>query len=129
MIEAYSHDRHYAMLGDWLRARGITIPPPRLFSDHGYCVDRTAIGFLFRHPNCGQAFIDNIAANPEATPGERDVALDTLLRQLAADARHAGCEAITILGNLPAMKRRFEKLGYRAHGDYTLYVQHFSGRS
>lgn len=123
MVEVYAHHQHYELLSGWLRARGVAVPDKALFSDLGYVVDRIAIGFLFLGGNSRQASIDHVAADPEADSIARDRALSALLNMLEAAAWHADKVLVTALAELPAMKRRFEGLGYRAHGDYTLYYR------
>ena len=126
MITPYTHEKHYEPLKKWLAHRGIKIPPRAMFSDFGYCVNDTAIGFLFK-TNSRQAFIDNIAANPEKSKPERDLALRALYKELEDEARRCGYLLVTTLSNLETMKSRFENTGYRPFGTVTLFFKSLIG--
>lgn len=128
MIESYQHETHYELLSKWLSAYDFPAIPKQYFSDIGFCVDRTAIGFLFVTYG-RQAYIDNLVMDREAPAPQREEAMITLLDLLERTAKHAGCELVTVLGKLPTMKRRFEQLGFRAVGDYTLYYKTIGGLS
>lgn len=122
MIVPYAHEEHYQMLGHWLAHRGIPVPDKDMFSTFGYCVDDIAIGFLF-FTNSKQAYIDNIAVDPTKDHWTRDNCIVFLLHALEQAAVDHGCKLVTVLGNLPTMKKRFEKLAFKPHGDYTLYAK------
>lgn len=122
VVETYSNARHYEMVCRWLAHRGMPNPDKRLFSPTGFVVDETAVGFVML-TNSRQMYIDHIAADPTKTPKQRDVALCFLIKALEDIARSHGAILVTVLANLPAMKKRFEKLGYLKHGDYTLYFK------
>lgn len=126
MIVPYSHTMHYDMLKSWLSSRGVDIPEKKMFSDHGYCVDNTAIGFIF-FTNSKQAYIDNIAANPEKTEQQRDKCINALINTLETAAKENGYEMISVLANIPTMKKRFAWRGFRKHNDYSLFYKFIGG--
>lgn len=126
MIVPYSHAMHYNMLKSWLLFRNIPVPEKEMFSDLGFCVDGTAIGFLFL-TNSKQAYIDNIAANPEKSETQRDKCLNVLINILEAAAKDNGYKLISVLANLPTMKKRFAWRGFRKHNDYSLFYKFIGG--
>lgn len=119
-IHPYDHDEHYGLIRAWLKARGLEAPPRERLSEVGYCVDDVAIGFL-QLTTSKQAWICDIVADPTVSAWERDHALRHLFHTLEAEAVAAGCCLVTSITNLPIMKRRFARMGYSAHGDFTLY--------
>lgn len=121
-VTRYKHDEHYEKLKGWLTAKGLDTPTRDLFSDLGFCVNGIAIGFLFRTQG-GQAEIDHVAADPEASPEDRKKALSMLYDLLIREAKDAGYKLITGLASLPAMKERFEAKGFSPYGDFTLYYK------
>lgn len=118
----YKHDDHYLMLEKWLDSKGLVIPPKSFFSDCGFCINNIAIGFLFK-TNSKQAYIDHVAADPNSSYEDRQLALDFLYKHIEKIALDEGYEIITGLARLPTMKTRFEDNGYRIHNDYTLYYK------
>lgn len=125
-IVPYNHDEHYEMLCGWLSARGIPNPPKTTMSEIGYVVDDLAIGFLFLTTS-KIAEIDNIAADPKVSAWERDHAIHFLLIALEHEAAEAGCHLVKVLGRIPTMKKRFDRLGYESHGEFTLYYKNLGG--
>lgn len=124
MIERFQlHlSRHKTLLEKWLAAHCIALPPDEMISDHGYISDNCAVAFLFKTPH-KTCYIDNVAADPEATTDSRDLALERVFAKLELDAFYEGFKLITVLAKLPRMKARLERLGYRRHGDYSLYFR------
>lgn len=126
MITPYSHTMHYEMLKTWLTVRSMPTPEKDMFSDLGFCVDNTAIGFLFL-TNSKQAYIDNIAANPEKSVNQRDRCINALINTLEAAARENGYKVVSVLANIPTMKKRFAWRGFRKHDDYSLFYKFIGG--
>lgn len=126
MIERYTHDKHYDMVKQWLFFRGMGVPEKDMFSSYGLCVNNAAIGFLFL-TNSKQAYIDNIAANPEKTEAERDHSLTTLIKALELAAIEKGSTFVSVLANIPTMKKRFVWSGYKKHNDYSLFYKNIGG--
>jgi len=126
MIVPYSHTMHYDLLKSWLAARGVEIPEKRMFSDYGFCVDNTAIGFIF-FTNSKQAYIDNIAASPDKTENQRDKSLNVLINALELAAKENGYEMVSVLANIPSMKKRFAWRGFRKLNDYSLFYKFIGG--
>jgi hypothetical protein len=122
MIESYSNHKHYSMLVSWLKARGIAEPNASLFSNYGLVVDGIALGFLFK-TNSKQAYIDQIATDPNSDPKGRDFALKVLIEELCSEAKQKGFKVITILASLDKMKTRLTELKFTRIGDYTLYFK------
>jgi len=126
MIVPYSHTQHYELLKGWLASKGMGIPEKDMFSDLGFCVDNTAIGFLFL-TNSKQAYIDNIAASPEKTEAQRDKCINALINVLESAALENGCKMISVLANIPTMKKRFAWRGFKKHNDYSLFYKFIGG--
>lgn len=126
MIEPYDHGEHVARLNKWLSMHGLRVPDRRLFSDCGFIVDKVAIGFLFK-TNSKQAYIDHVAADPNASSDIRSAALTKLFFYLEELARKDGFLMVTALAQLPSMKRRFEAHGFSAYGDFSLYYKVIGG--
>lgn len=126
MIENYDHGKHYDKMVDWLAHKGMAKPDPSFFPDVGYCVDGNAIGFLLK-TNSRQCFVDQVAANPHAAPGERLRALNTLFELLEEKAKEAGCGLIASFTEIPRMKEEFLAHGYRALPRVVVFLKHFKG--
>lgn len=122
MTEEYSHSKHFNTVKSWLQAKHIEVPDKRLFSDIGFMVDNAAVGFLFLNNSC-QAYIDHVAGNPLIDAEDRDNALVSLIYKLEQTAKEEGVIMVTVLASLPAMKERFDKIGYIKHGEYSLYYK------
>jgi hypothetical protein len=122
MIRAFDMERDYDTLCGWLNHHRIADPDPHFFSDCGFVVDEKAIGFLFK-TNSKSCYIDHVAADPAATPADRQLALLKLFRHLEETAKADGFDMITALAKLSAMKQHFEGRQFKPFGDFTLYFK------
>ena len=73
--------------------------------------------------NSRQAYIDHVAADPDATREKRGTALNHLIGRLEEKAKENKVLLVTALAKLPAMRRRFDGHGYTCYGDYGLYFK------
>lgn len=126
MIEKYEHGTHYDKLVVWCAHKGLPKPNPALLPWDGYCIDGIAMGFLLK-TNSRQAFIDHVAADPEATPEERDKALNTLFSFLEDEAIAAGFAVTISYSNVPAIEKRLMARGYSAHKNFSILLKTFPG--
>lgn len=121
-VEKFDYEKHSPSVRTWLAARGMDLPHRRLLSDLGYVVGGKIVGFLFT-TNSGQAYIDNVAADPKSSAEERAELIGVLLDVLEGSAREKGIDMITALASMPAVKDKLEHRGFAEHGEYTLYYK------
>lgn len=126
MTEVYSHKEHYERLCRWLAHHGIKQPDKEFFSDIGFCIDGIAIGFLFT-TNSKLCYMDNVAADPDAKPEVRELALDKLFRRIEIEACAHGKRLLIAACELPSLKLRLMNHGYQRHGEMTLFYKRFGG--
>lgn len=128
MIENYSHSDHSQSLEKWLSHYGISLPPVSLFSDIGYIVNKTAIGFLF-NTNSKVGYIDHVVANPQASEMARDESLNDLFKHLIRVAEALGIKFLTVQSRIPALQERLKFLGFIPEKEYMLYYKILGGLS
>lgn len=121
-IVLYNDKEHYDTLCTWMQRHDLQAPNPKMLSDFGMVVNKTAIGFLFM-TNSKTAYIDNIVTNPVMKSQERHIALNLLLKNLEFAAKKNGYKLITVLSNQSDMDVRLFSLGFRSHGAYSLYYK------
>lgn len=114
--------KHRGMLERWLAHYCVPMPEDDVMSDLGYVADNIAAAFLFKTQS-KVCYIDNVAGDPDSIVEARNAALEEVLRKLELDAFNEGFKLITVLAKLPRMTARLERLGYRRHGDYSLYFR------
>lgn len=120
MVKRYNPFLHFEKLQGWLPAFNIPVPNPDSLPEFGLIVDDIAIAFLVR-TDCSQAYIDFVITDPRSEKLKRDRALKTLFLELETQAKREGFEVVTTLVNLPSHIERVKRLGYQAHGDFTLF--------
>lgn len=122
MIEKFEYEKHGAMIGEWLKAKGLPLPEFKFLPDCGIVVDDTACGFLIKTNSC-VAWIDNIVGNPAKTPEERDAALKLMVKELERIAKVLEFECVFVLANLETQKERLTALNYGYFGQYDVFAK------
>jgi hypothetical protein len=122
MVKRYNPFMHFEMLEAWLPAFNIPVPKPDSLPEFGLIVDDIAIAFLVR-TDSAVAYIDHVITDPRSEKLKRDRALKTLFLELETQAKREGFSVVTTLVNLPSHIERVKRLGYQAHGDYTLFCK------
>lgn len=123
MIELREFDAHYDLpvIQHWCWKRGVPQLEAKFLPEIGLICPGLCAGFLFK-TDSKVAMIGNLISNPQAKKESRSLALDLLIEMLYNRGRLEGFDRITVAANLPHVKDRYLRLGFKA-GDAG--VDHF----
>ena len=123
MIELREYDEKYDLPGlrHWAWKRGVPQPEADFLPRIGLICPAYCAGFLFQ-TDSKVAMIGNLISNPQSKKEWRSQALDLLIEMLYNRGRLEGFKRITIAANLPHVKERYLRLGFK-EGD--IGVDHF----
>lgn len=127
MIRRFDIQKDGALLSRWLDAYRLAPLTEEVLRGVGIVVDDVAMAFLFHDPVSRRGYLDNFIANPMADKTERDIGVRAVTRVLTAHAEMLGIRLLTVLANIPTMRRRFQELGFCHHADFGLYYKELGG--
>lgn len=119
MVEKFKAS-HYQKLHLWWSKRKLEPVPYNLLPKIGYVVDDCVAGFLYQTDST-LCFMDSFISNPSASKSERELALDSLERELIKIAKLLGFEKIIAMTKHEKMKSRAQARGYTMVDDFTIY--------
>lgn len=119
LVESFNHEKHSDMLKRWLDYYELPLPSKASFSDVGFVVDNTALGFLYT-TNSSKAYFDHVASDPYSKKDARGEALDRLIEVLIAEASKRNVEVLQVITRGPLAIRLVKDHSFQLHEVFPL---------
>jgi hypothetical protein len=111
MVVGFTPSLHLKMIASWYEKRGMGFDE-RFLSPSGSVVEGIAAQFLYKTDG-NICFLENLIANPDTDPEERDKAIDDVVKSNIKIAYNCGYNFIIGTTQLLTVAKRAEKLGFR----------------
>lgn len=105
--------RDFRAISQWYEARSLTVPPHDALPKEGIIVPGVAAGFLMQ-TDTSSCILEPFIANPKASIGLRNEALNLILHQLTERAKQLGYDRAFGFASSETMIKRSLDQGFRA---------------
>lgn len=117
-IQPFNTHHHASLISEWLVKRGLTVPKVEQYPKVGFIVRNhreqpIAAGHL-RMVEGGYAQLDGLVSNPDASPKDRNQALDLVVETLLNHAKQLGITEVISFTIDKSIEKRSTKHGFKA---------------
>lgn len=126
MIERWNPEKHFDMLGSWLRAHGLAPDAidPDLYPSTGFVIDDCVVGFVYATNAKRVGYLDGVVGDPTVSKERRKAAIELLCDVLIEECSQLGLTVVWAQTNFPGLVDICQARGFRKYGTgYTCLVR------